>query len=217
MKNKSVEKPSAIKKKQAIIKAALKEFSQVGLEGARLEQIAENAQMSKSNLFYYFKNKEALYVMVLENVLTEWLLPLNELTVTQDPKVALSHYIQVKYALSKKSPEASKLYALEIIQGAPYLQSILKGSLKKLIQEKVAVIDEWIRIGKLQPIAPLHLILHIWAITQHYADFNVQIQAISNKSLANKPFAQAALDTTLQLLVNNLVIENRVSPELPID
>ncbi|MCH4248164.1 MAG: TetR family transcriptional regulator C-terminal domain-containing protein [Acinetobacter populi] len=207
IKKQTIAKSSISKKQQLIIQAALKVFSLYGLTGASMEQIAQEADMSKSNLFYYFDSKDELYTAVLSHVLTEWLAPLNDIQLEQEPAQALSHYIDVKYQLSKKMPEASKLYALEIIQGAPHLTKILKGPLKALVKEKVAVIDAWIAAGKMKPISALHLIFHIWAVTQHYSDFAAQIEAVSGKSLSNKVFAQDAKATTLQLLVESLVIK----------
>lgn len=194
-------------KREEIIKAALKEFSHSGLHGARIEAIAQAANMSKSNLLYYFEGKENLYLAVLEDVLAAWLQPFGVIQADDNPKDTLSSYIDAKFELSKINPEASKLYALEMIQGAPHLESVLKGSLKKLVRRKTKVIETWIAEQKIKPISPLHLIFHIWAVTQHYADFAIQIEAVSGKSLTNKKFATEAKQTAIQLLVDSIVIE----------
>lgn len=195
-----------LKKKEHIINAALIVFSQEGLNGARMEKIAEEAHISKSNIFYYFDSKEVLYVAVLERVLSKWLSPLNEMNVNQDPRKALINYIEEKYKVSRKSPAASRLYALEIMQGAPHLMAVLKGPLKSLVREKVAVIDEWIANNKIKSVSAIHLIFHIWAVTQHYSDFSTQTEAVCNHSLKNKKFANNALDTSIQLLVDSLIV-----------
>jgi len=194
-----------LKKKAHIISAALVVFSQEGLNGARMEKIAEEADISKSNIFYYFQSKEVLYVAVLEKVLSKWLSPLNEINVNQDPRVALITYIEEKYKISKKSPAASRLYALEIMQGAPHLMAVLKGPLKSLVREKVAVIDEWIAGNRIKSVSAIHLIFHIWAVTQHYSDFSTQTEAVCRHSLRNKKFANEALNTSTQLLVDSLI------------
>lgn len=51
-------------------------FSQYGIHGARLEQVAERAGVSKTNLLYYYPSKEALYVAVMRQILDVWLAPL---------------------------------------------------------------------------------------------------------------------------------------------
>ena len=195
-----------LRKKAHIINAALIVFSQEGLNGARMERIAEEADISKSNIFYYFDSKEVLYIAALEAVLSEWLSPLSNINVNQDPRNALKTYIEEKYKISKKSPAASRLYALEIMQGAPHIMRVLKGPLRYLVREKVAVIDGWIADNKIKSVSAIHLIFHIWAVTQHYSDFSTQTEAICNHSLRNKKFANDALNTSIQLLVDSLII-----------
>lgn len=195
------------KKQQKIIFAALDVFSNFGFQGSNLEEIAENAHISKSNLFYYFENKESLYIAVLSHVLKEWLAPLNFFTNESDPKQVLKNYIQLKYEMSVNNPQASRLYALEIIQGAPFLHDVLVKELKPLLKIKTKIIAQWIKQGKIKPISPFHLLLHIWAITQHYADFSTQIYLISGKTLDDKTFKKNALETTQQLLIDSLIID----------
>lgn len=194
-------------KRREILQAALKEFSHSGLNGARIEAIAQGANLSKSNLLYYFESKEVLYLAVLEDLLSEWLQPFSFIHADKNPKSALSAYIEAKFELSKNNPEASKLYALEMIQGAPHLEKVINGSLKKLVKEKTKVIETWIAEGKIKPILPFHLIFHIWAVTQHYADFATQIEAVSGRSLGQKKFAKEAKQTAIQLLVDSIVID----------
>lgn len=201
-------------KEVKIIQAALNVFSTYGFQGASIEQIAGESGISKSNLFYYFSSKEELYVEVLSQVLEEWLKPLKEFTVEQEPYDAIGNYIEIKFILSKKKPEASRLFAFEMMQGAPYLLPILKGPLKKLLKEKVAIIDRWIELGKLKPISGLHLIMHIWAVSQHYSDFSIQCQAVAGKNLSNKAFFEEALATCRQLLLDSLIPENPKNPHL---
>lgn len=160
--------------------------------------------MSKSNIFYYFASKEELYIAVLSYVLSVWLVPLNSISVEQDPIEALSTYIEAKLQLSKKLPEASRLYAMEMMQGAPHLKSTLKGPLKKSVSEKAQVIEQWITDGKMAPIEPMHLIFSIWALTQHYADFAVQVEALTGKTLSNRAFYAQTVSSVQQLLLGGL-------------
>lgn len=195
----------AASKEQHIIISALSVFSQYGLQGASMEKIADAAGVSKSNLFYYFKNKEHLYIEVLSYVLTEWLEPLNYFSEQSDPQQVLESYIDLKYEMSMKNPQASRLYALEMIQGSPYLMTVLKKSLKPLVLKKAQIIDYWIAQGKIKPVSAIHLIFHIWAVTQHYADFATQVQAVTGKTLSNKAFKQDAIETTKQLLIASIL------------
>ncbi len=60
-------------KRETVIDAALGLFSRFGLYGTSLDQIATAADVSKTNLLYYFDSKEELYVSVLRQLLEVWL------------------------------------------------------------------------------------------------------------------------------------------------
>ena len=126
-----MEQKKSTQKRNQLLSAALDVFSTYGFSGASLDEIAQLANMHKSNIFYYYENKEALYVEVLTTVLQKWLAPLQTLEVELEPTEALAHYLIQKIEVSRTQPKASKLFALEIIQGAPHILEILKGPLKK--------------------------------------------------------------------------------------
>lgn len=193
------------KKYNHIVQSALQVFSIYGLSGASMDQIATTAQMSKSNIFYYFSSKEELYLATLSSVLTEWLVPFEALNAEHEPQQALSDYIQVKFEMSKKYPEASRVFALEIIQGAPHLKTVLKGPLKKSVKEKVKVMEQWIESGKMAKIDPVNLIFSIWAITQHYADFAAQIEMVTGNTLSNKKFFNQACQDIQTILLSGII------------
>lgn len=175
-------------KREAVLSAALGLFSRFGLHGTSVDQVAARAGVSKSNLLYYFANKEELYVCVLRELLDLWLAPLREFSAEQDPQQAIADYIRRKLVVSRDSPDASRLFCLEMIQGAPLLRDELDGELRSIVVHKSAVIQGWIDAGRLAPIGPEHLIFMIWATTQHYADFAVQVQALTGKTLADPAF-----------------------------
>ncbi|CDL62559.1 Transcriptional regulator RutR of pyrimidine catabolism (TetR family) [Klebsiella pneumoniae IS39] len=149
-------------KKEAILAAALEAFSQFGIHGTRLEQVAERAGVSKTNLLYYYPSKEALYVAVLQQILAIWLAPLKAFREDISPLVAIREYIRLKLEVSRDHPQASKLFCLEMLQGAPLLMGELTGDLKALVDEKSAIVSGWIDRGKLAPVDPQHLIFMIW-------------------------------------------------------
>lgn len=161
-----------------IMNAALQIFSSYGFRGSTVEQIAAAAGMSKANVLYYFRRKTDIYLAVLEHTLTAWLDPLAELNPDGDPLAEIWRYTQVKLALSREEPAASRLFANEILQGAPMIGPFLQTELKSLVDDKCAVIQTWIDDGKLADITPLNLIFLIWSTTQHYADFAPQIEAL---------------------------------------
>ena len=165
-------------KENRILASALEVFAQHGFAGATLDEIAAGAGMSKPNLIYYFASKEEIYRAVLGRTLETWLEPLMALDPAGEPLAEIRAYIHRKLEISRDRPQESHLFAGEILAGAPLIRDVLEGELKNLVDEKVAVIRQWIADGNLAPHDPYHLIFAIWATTQHYADFDVQVQAV---------------------------------------
>ncbi|GHB10666.1 HTH-type transcriptional regulator RutR [Salinicola rhizosphaerae] len=192
-------------RKQRIRDAALSLFSQFGLRGASLDAIADRAGVSKTNLLYYFSSKETLYVAVLQQILDNWLEPMRAIDADQSPQEAIGQYIRIKVALSRDRAEASKLFCLEMIQGAPLLREVLESDLKALVAEKSRVIEHWIESGRLAPVDPHHLIYLLWGTTQHYADFAVQIEAVSGNGLNDPAFFETTVTTIQQIVLNGLL------------
>jgi len=191
-------------KKQAILSAALETFSQFGIHGTRLEQVAELAGVSKTNLLYYFPSKEALYVAVLQQILDIWLAPLKAFREELTPLVAIQQYIRLKLEVSRDYPQASRLFCLEMLQGAPLLKTVLSGDMKSLVDEKSAIIAGWVDTGKLAPVDPHHLIFMIWAATQHYADFSAQVEAVTGKSLKDDDFFHSTVDNVQRIIIEGI-------------
>lgn len=191
-------------KKQAILSAALETFSQFGIHGTRLEQVAELAGVSKTNLLYYFPSKEALYVAVLQQILDIWLAPLKAFREELTPLVAIQQYIRLKLEVSRDYPQASRLFCLEMLQGAPLLKTVLSGDMKSLVDEKSAIIAGWVDTGKLAPVDPHHLIFMIWAATQHYADFSAQVEAVTGKTLQDEAFFQRTAENVQRMIIEGI-------------
>lgn len=165
-------------KREVILEAALEVFSTNGFRGSTIDQIAEAAGMSKPNLLYYFRRKEDIHEALMHRLLDTWLAPLKELDNVGDPMTELRSYIRRKLEMARDFPRESRLFANEILQGAPRIMPMLEGELKSLVDEKVEVIKGWMRSGKIAKTDPWHLIFAIWATTQHYADFDVQVRAV---------------------------------------
>ena len=201
-----MEQKKSTQKRNQLLNAALDVFSQYGFNGASLDEIAQVADMHKSNIFYYYENKEALYVEVLTTVLQKWLAPLQTLEAELEPTEALTHYLMTKIEIAKTQPKASKLFALEIIQGAPHLLPILKGPIKKLFKRKAKVILNWQEQGKIsKDIDAELLIINIWGITQNYADFSTQIESMTGQTLRNRSMHKRAIEHTIHLMLYGLL------------
>ena len=164
--------------RETILAAGLSVFSQYGFRGTTLDMIATEAGLSKPNLPYYFPSKEAIHSALLEGMLDTWLDPLRALDAGGDPEQEILAYVMRKLELSRDYPAESRLFANEILHGAPHIGATLGTDLKTLVDEKAAVIRAWSDAGRIAPVDPHHLIFAVWALTQHYADFDVQVRAV---------------------------------------
>jgi TetR/AcrR family transcriptional regulator len=177
------------KNRDVILEAALEVFSSQGFRGATLDQIAEVAGLSKPNLLYYFPSKEAIHQTLLTRLLDTWLDPLRAMDASGDPVTEVLAYVRRKLDLARDFPRESRLFANEILQGAPRMRAAIEGDLKRLVDEKAAVLQAWMDQGRVARVHPVHLIFSIWALTQHYADFDMQVRAVLGPE--HDPFAEA--------------------------
>ena len=185
----------------AILNAALDVFSAEGFRGATVDKIAVTAGLSKPNLLYYFPSKEAMHTELLAGLLDTWLDPLRALDPDGDPLDELLGYVHSKLEMSRSLPRESRLFANEILQGAPRIRAHLETGLKPLFDEKCDLIQRWTQEGRLAEVDPAHLIFSIWAVTQHYADFEAQIGVLMPHSDRAWSDADAFLDTLFRKLL----------------
>jgi len=192
-------------KQDLILNAALDVFSLHGFRGATIDQIAEAAGMSKPNLLYYFASKEEIHRRLLEDMLDLWLDPLRALDNAGDPIAELRSYIRRKLEMARDFPRESRLFANEMLQGAPHAIDVLEGELKLLVDDKARVIESWMNEGRIARTDPYHLIFSIWATTQHYADFDVQVRAVLGKDRGGEGRFEDAARYLEGLFMNGLV------------
>ncbi|GAB5445641.1 TetR family transcriptional regulator C-terminal domain-containing protein [Gymnodinialimonas sp.] len=189
------------KNRALVLEAALEVFSTHGFRGATLDAIASEAGLSKPNLLYYFASKEEIHVTLLEGLVDTWLAPLREMRAEGDPQAELLAYVRRKLQMSRDFPRESRLFAQEIVQGAPRMVDGLSTDLKALVDEKAEVIRAWMEAGKVAPSDPHHLIFSIWSLTQHYADFDVQVRAVLGDGRDPLAEAEVFLDTLFTRLL----------------
>lgn len=177
--------------KALILAAAEQEFAKNGFKGTRIQQVADAAGLPKTNVLYYFRSKQELYVAVLEQILTLWNSAFDEARVDDDPAEVLARYISEKMEISRTKPEASKIFALEIINGAPNLNAFFRERHIDWMDGRVKLLQTWIDQGKLHTPDPYALLFHIWACSQHYADFAAQIEGLKGTQLDEAEFSKA--------------------------
>ncbi|MBL9035451.1 MAG: TetR family transcriptional regulator C-terminal domain-containing protein [Rhodospirillaceae bacterium] len=180
-----------------ILDAAESVFAEAGFNGATTAEIARRAGIPKANLHYYFKTKDDLYQQVLTGIVNTWLHTADEITAEADPAHALAHYITAKIELAREQPIPSRVFANEVIHGAPHLGTYLGSELRSWVEAKAKVIRGWITAGKMREVDPRHLLFMIWASTQTYADFAAQISAVLGRDqLSQQEYKAVARQVT---------------------
>jgi len=188
------------KNKQIIIDAAVRAFAQNGFKGTSIKQIADDADLPKTNVLYYFSSKQALYTAVLQHILLVWNSSFDDATAEDDPALTLANYIAEKMEISRIHPYSSKVFAMEILRCASNLNENNFAEYQAWMKSRVAVIESWIAQNKIQAMSAEYLLYHIWACTQHYADFSAQITGLRGKKMTNAEFQVASHDL-IQLIL----------------
>lgn len=202
---------SRLRKEHAILTEAENHFAQFGFEGASLENIAAAAGLSRHNLLYYFPNKEALYRRVLDDVLTQWLAGMEDLSQGQDdPAQALRRYIRAKLNSSRERPNGAKVFSKEVIAGAPRYADAITQRVTPVLKAEVRAFEKWAREGRIARVNFTHLMFIIWSVTQAYADQQAQFAL-----LLGKPALDAADFERAEELISHLVLSGLSAAAAP--
>lgn len=174
-----------------ILSAAEKVFAEAGFGGATMQVIADLAGLPKANLHYYFPTKESLYRSVVETIFHIWLEAAEAFDAAPGPAEGIGAYIDAKMDISRRHPHGSKVWATEVMHGAPVIQDYLETTLRDWTEGRARVIRRWIAEGKMAPVDPYHLLYMLWATTQHYADFSHQIETLNGGPLSDADWQAA--------------------------
>ena len=191
--------------------AAEEVFALKGFKGATTQEIANLAALPKANVHYYFKTKADLYNAVLEDVVQVWKKDAEAFDRSEDPTLALTEYIKSKMFHSFTRPFGSKVWANEIIHGAPVLGDEKLGKFLNIWEKRKTIqIGRWIKQGKILPIDPHYLLFLIWATTQHYADFEHQIAVLNGKKPLSKAQQERATKNVIGIVLRGIGLKAEV-------
>jgi TetR/AcrR family transcriptional regulator len=188
-----------------ILRAAEKVFAQSGMAGATMAQIAAAAGMPTATIHYYFRDKVTLYRAVLEHILRLWLEETAVIGEESEPRLALAAYIRAKMRFARIFPDASRVFAAEIMAGAPHAQPFLDSVLRPLVDRKAAVIEGWCRLGKLREVNPHHLLFLIWAATEFYANFSAEVAAVLEPVLDDAERMEQAANSLVAIVLDGCI------------
>ena len=189
---------------EVILHHAEQIFAEFGFKGATMQAIADASGLPKANLHYYFPTKLALYREVIERIFTIWLEAANSFDTSANPREALTRYIRKKMEISRAHPCGSKVWANEVIQGAPIIQDYLQTTLNEWTDTRIKVINRWVTEGKIATVDSRHLLYMIWATTQHYADFQHQVVTLNGGKPLNDAQWDAATKNVTEIILKGI-------------
>lgn len=195
---------SRTRKEQAILREAENQFAQFGYEGASLENIAAAAGISRHNLLYYFPSKEALYQRVLDDVLTQWLSGMEDLSAADEPEEALKRYIRAKMRSSRERPNGAKVFTMEVMAGAPRYTAAIVERVAPQLKAEVKAFERWARDGRIARVNFTHLMFIIWSVTQAYAEQEAQFALLLGKPELTERDYQNAEDLICRMVLQAL-------------
>lgn len=187
--------------RELILRAASQEFADKGFAAAKASDIAARAGVPKPNVYYYFKSKEGLYREVLHSIVQPLLQASAPFNPEGNPREVLTAYIRAKVRISRDLPHASKVFASEIMHGAPHLPPDLVEALNAQARHNIGCLQQWVDRGLMAPVDPHHLMFGIWAATQTYADFDWQIATVTGKAQLSVEDYEAATQTITTLVL----------------
>lgn len=184
-----------------ILKAAVELFSRKGYDGTRIAEIAEASELPKANVYYYFATKEEIYTRLIESVLEGWDKALEHIRPESEPREALTAYIVAKLDYSRLHAAESRFFANEMMRGGTFLNRKQKQHMQEITRDRAAVMEGWIRSGKMAPVDPRHFFILLWSATQFYGDFEAIAAPVLDKPRLTRTDFAAAADTITKTIL----------------
>ena len=193
--------------REKILDGAEEVFARFGLHGATTAMIAAAAGISKPHIYYYFSSKETLYTAVLERTLTLWNSAIPPRDPAADPRLVLGSYIRAKLGFSHRYPRLTRIFANEILNGAPILRPRIKLDATSALGRLSGLLDTWQAEGRVKPIDSAHLVFMIWGMTQYYANSGPELEILLGKKQLDDDDFAAAEATILKLVFSALGLD----------
>ncbi|WP_205955477.1 TetR family transcriptional regulator [Pantoea stewartii] len=175
--------PEGLKKR--ILASALTTFAEFGMQGARLEQIAENAQTTKRMVVYHFGNKEQLYIDALEQVyqqIREHETGLN--LASLPPEQAIIKLVEASFDYHVSHPDFVRLICMENLSRGRYISQSAR--LSQLNRSALDLLDDILSRGQQQGL----FIKDIETLDVHRLISSICVHQVSNRFTFNTLFSR---------------------------
>jgi TetR/AcrR family transcriptional regulator len=195
---------ATLRKQEAILAEAERQFARFGFEGVSLDSIAAVLALSRQNLLYHWPSKEELYRAVLDSVMGEWMANMTAIAEADEPQAAIRTYVDVKLRFSRERPSGNAVFTREIMAGAPRYQDVLAAQVMPLLHADVARFERWASEGRVRRLDFTHLMFLIWSSTQAYADLAPQFALFMGKPRLEVADFDAARELITSLIWRSL-------------
>ena len=180
------------KSRAAILQAAVREFSREGVAGARIDAIARAARVNKALLYYYFKDKGALYGAVLDQVFGGLTAAIDEVLARDlPPREKLLAYVGTHFDYVASHPVYPRIVQAELMRagrsGSSQLERVVKQYFQPLFGKLTALLREGRSSGEFRPVDPLHFIPSMISVIIFYFNSAPVMKAMTGAD----PFAPA--------------------------
>jgi AcrR family transcriptional regulator len=148
---------------EKILIAARKVFIEKGWDGARMQEIADNAGINKALLHYYFRNKEQLFKRVFAGIVGKLIPNLNTIIQSEQPIFEkIQAFIDAYLDFLLANQELPLFVANELSRNANLIVGAFEeNGLKPMIGKMVMEIFQAIENKQIRPINPAHLLMNI--------------------------------------------------------
>jgi len=156
----------------AILKAAVAEFSEHGIAGARTDAIARAAHVNKALLYYYFKDKDALYEAVLDHVFSGMrarVMPVLESGLP--PRQKMLEYLGTYFDYIAANPRFPRVVQREWMRsgaGTARMQRVAKRYFRPIFEKLVGVLRDGIEAEEFRAVNPMDFLPSVAAVIVFY-------------------------------------------------
>jgi len=206
-----MEKDGPLCTRDKILRTAQQIFIEKGKDGARMQEIADRAGVNKAMLFYYFNNKDFLYLEVLRSIIRRLFQKVNEVVISeQEPRKKLEQFVEAYINFLVENEGLPRIMLREIASGGETIGKIFNETLSQgenPISVKIhSMIEQSIQKGQFRKVDPIQTIISIVGMCVIYFIANPLLRHIfSFKDIDQKKFVEDRKKHIVDLLEHGLI------------
>lgn len=197
--------------KNRIFEAAKDEFLKKGYDGARMQEIADKAEINKAMLHYYFGTKERLFQKVFADLFVEFIPKLLDLLQSKAPFLdILKRFIEIQFDIIHKNPDLPLFLNYELARGNVHLKKLFdKKNKNSIYLEFAELLQIEVKNKRIRPIEPTQLIVNILALNVFpFISKNMILINLQLDPLEYKLFLETRKEQVFEFIVNAIKIDS---------